>query len=251
MVIEKIIKYIPITTLIILFLFVCGGLYLIGFWETFRVDIIGLVQITEIPKSFILPFSYSIGITMLMLFISLLITEGKPIPVFFHKAFDYVLEIENKNIFFKLDFWVTVLSVSILVLSLFLNHSIVFWNISGLIMVAVIFSKLLSYSYLFKQFRNSKMILALCYIIVFTPIMSFVMGKTKALEIYNNREIKWIKTLSNANTKEIFAQNDTSALKFLGFLGDKFIISSLDNKKIIILNQSAFDGVELIEPPKP
>ena len=35
------------------------------------------------------------------------------------------------------------------------------------------------------------------------------------------------------------------SLKLLGFLGNKFIVSSLDNKKNFVLNQSAFDVIEL------
>ena len=40
---------------------------------------------------------------------------------------------------------------------------------------------------------------------------------------------------------------DTVNFKFLGFIGDKFIASSLNNDRIVIMNQSDFEAVELVE----
>lgn len=73
--------------------------------------------------------------------------------------------------------------------------------------------------------------------------MSFMLGKIKALAIYNNSEIKYIKHLINNNATEIFAAKDSTNFKLIGFLGDKLIIGSLDNKQTVILNQSSISNL--------
>lgn len=84
----------------------------------------------------------------------------------------------------------------------------------------------------------------LCAILFYTPIMSFAIGKARGINVYTNKEIKYI---SDTNINKSMSISDTIPLKLLGFLGDKFIVSSLDNKKIIVLNQSSFEGVMLLD----
>lgn len=56
---REIFKYLPLTTMFIIFLYCCGSLYLVAYWGTFEIDISNLVSLTEIPKSFIMPFFIS------------------------------------------------------------------------------------------------------------------------------------------------------------------------------------------------
>lgn len=72
--------------------------------------------------------------------------------------------------------------------------------------------------------------------------MSFCIGKSAALKIYTNKEIKCIIINASMNT---INKKDSASMKFLGFLGDKAIISSLDNKRIVFLNQSEINGFKL------
>lgn len=57
-----ILKKIPTTTILLTYLFICGVLYIIGFWSLFNIDISNLVTITDIPKSFVFPFVISQGL---------------------------------------------------------------------------------------------------------------------------------------------------------------------------------------------
>ena len=43
----------------------------------------------------------------------------------------------------------------------------------------------------------------------------------------------------------IIQKSGVNTLKLLGFLGDKFIVSSLNNEKIFVLKQDAFNTIEL------
>ena len=54
------------TTVVIVYLFVCGGLYIIGYWGEFFLDITPFISIADIPKSFILPFKNS-GLVLILL----------------------------------------------------------------------------------------------------------------------------------------------------------------------------------------
>ena len=64
------------------------------------------------------------------------------------------------------------------------------------------------------------------------------------MSIYTNKDIMYINTINNKMASDIL---DTLSIKFCGFLGDKVIVSLLNNEKIIIINQSDFNGVILSE----
>lgn len=76
--------------------------------------------------------------------------------------------------------------------------------------------------------------------------MSFSIGKSKGLRVHKNIDIKYINAISIDTALTI---NDNTRMKLLGFLGNKVIVSSLDNKKIIVLNQDKYDKIELENTP--
>lgn len=51
----------PLATITIAILFMCGGLYLVGFWSTFNLNVASFISFTDIPKSFILPLISTFG----------------------------------------------------------------------------------------------------------------------------------------------------------------------------------------------
>jgi hypothetical protein len=82
----------------------------------------------------------------------------------------------------------------------------------------------------------------IAHILIFFPISCFSTGKISSLRIYNNKEIKRIKMYNATNTP---AASDTTSFKFLGFISDNFVYSTLDNKKTYILNKNSVDGIIL------
>jgi phosphate starvation-inducible membrane PsiE len=48
-------KGLSVTTLIIFYLYFCGALYLTSFWNTFHLNVTGMISISDIPKSFAIP----------------------------------------------------------------------------------------------------------------------------------------------------------------------------------------------------
>ncbi len=76
------------------------------------------------------------------------------------------------------------------------------------------------------------------------PFLSFALGKANSLNIYNNKSIRYINIISTTTQTE---NKDKNLSKFIGFLGDKLITSSIDNKTITFINQSSFDEVQIVD----
>jgi hypothetical protein len=249
---KDIIKYIPISTILLTYLFVCGSLYLIGFWSTFDINVFSFISIYDIPKNFVYPLMISQAY-----FVVNMVT-GQYI---LHSSY---LNNDSENIDFFVDIneeWshkkkVLIGAISsiplwiILVtglLSIFIeNHtkSEFYWTI-----VCLIFSYYLLYRFVNLPFVKSKIsnVLLRYYIghfLTFFPIACFSNGKTDSLKIYLNQEKQYFDIIDTKNKTQI---NDPNCLKFLGFVSDKYIYSSLDNHKIYILNKEECNGIEIIK----
>jgi cell division protein FtsL len=66
---ETLLNKVSYTTIIVVHLFICGTLYIIGYWSTFDFDITNYIEIFDIPKSFVFPLAISIGTSVLSIMI--------------------------------------------------------------------------------------------------------------------------------------------------------------------------------------
>jgi hypothetical protein len=249
---KQILDKLPLATILLSYFFVCGGLYLIGFWTTFNIDITNFVSITDIPKSFVLPFVLSQGVFLLQSLSNLLSAS-------LHKDEEPT---ENTNpkkaktkwhrillVFFS---WDSLFSLAVLLIVSFsfkYKLNTLFWGASSLTIAFYLIYKFTSSKFVRTKIPYPVVRLYIAYIICLLPIFCFSTGKVLSVNIYNNKEIMYINAISDSsqsgNTSINFSKRDSSSLKFLGFLGDKLIISSINNKKIIFVNQSSFKTVEL------
>lgn len=218
---------------------------MVAFWSTFDTDLLSLVEVTEIPKMFIIPFSIGIGITFLEVALLMVIDtdrfSNKPPLLIRHLTYFHSVNtgIINKILIF--------LFITTVILSFFLSKSLIFWNLSGALFINFSIIPIMKnhrITYYSKESKAFRGLLALCIIV---PVMCFMFGKTKALLIYKNNNIKRVNTDIIANKAKTEVTNDSLSLKLVGFLGNKIIVSSLDNKKIWVINQSSVDNVELFE----
>ena len=235
--VDKVVKYIPITTIIIIYLFLCGGLHLVAFWSTFGIDISNIVSIWEIPKSFIYPFliSQSFGLFLLLNNVMAPIENNRK------------LEIPNTlfwSLVLQANTYIILSSLLVPFLILF-NKSIILWGITGLFVGLSISFKVFSLQTVKNLIPNFHWRLFICQMIIMTPATCITLGKVNSLSIYKNRDIKYIKIANDKSNVQTFPIKDSLDFKLLGFLGGKLIVSSLDNNKIFVLNQSAFDVVEI------
>lgn len=249
--IKNIIDRLPLATILVSYFFVCGSLYLIGFWTTFKIDITNFVSITDIPKSFILPFVLSQGLFLFQLLTNLLST-----PIHKDEPFRDIekndIKPKWKRILVNFLNWDTlfIIAVAIIVANAH-NHfmSATYWTLSSLTMGFYLVYKFTSFHFVKQRIQYPIIRLYSAYIICFLPIFCFSTGKVLSLNIYNNKEIIYLNKISDCTQSEKtemnFSKRDSSSLKILGFLGDKLIISSINNKKIIFINQSSYKNLEL------
>lgn len=232
---KEILKSLPFTTIIVTYLFICGGSYLVGFWGTFNVDAFSLVQIWDIPKNFIASFLLSGGVSIIMVSI---------MALFYPKGDFYEIEHRtDENIFWKF-IEITLFMLTLVVGSYFysdLKYYPQYWSAMCIIISGIIIIQIMKMPYYKKIIRFRTVRLCVAIVVIFSPASSFLYGKKNALKIHSNRKIKIVAIETN---KIKNTNSGDSLYKFLGFLGDKFIISSFDNKKIYYLNQSAFDVIE-------
>lgn len=243
------IKSVSSTTILIAYFFTCGSLYLIGYWSNFNIDISSFVAIWDVPKVFVFPFVVA---TALALFYQLLIylmhsdmdarfiksRRGLNVILLKKKGFGWLL---LRQLLFT-TFFLELLIGFVPLFYLLFKDKYLFWSISCIIVCIVVINRLKRKIYIRRCFSSRAMMHIVITTSIVTPAFSFGYAKVKGMKVYNNTDIMYIMKL-NKNTNSIIS--DTIRNKFLGFLGDKAIISSLDNEKIIVLNQDDFSGFEL------
>ena len=243
---KEIIKTVPITTLLLTYLFMCGVLYLIGFWGTFNIDAFNLITVYDIPKSFVFPFLISQAFFFANFITGsianfdddredqrFLITIDKKLPLIKKIPLAFLTSI---------NMWV----IYIFTFSIFIFkdpfHNTLYWTIVSLTTSYYLLYKFVNIPEYKDLIKSEVLRLYLAHILIFFPISCFSTGKIISLRIYENKEIRKIKIYSTNNNS---ATSDTTSFKFLGFISDNFIYSSMDNKKTYILNKNSVDGIEL------
>lgn len=251
--IKGLLEKLPLTTILIAYFFICGGLYLIGFWTTFKIDITPFVSLTDIPKSFVLPFVLSQGLFLFHLLTNMLSTT-------LYK--DNIPDETNQPTKPKRKIWLRILLATIhpdtlfsfaVAFIIFYSHDhrneTMYWYLSSMIVGAYLIYKFMTINYVKTKIPYFSLRLYAGYILCLLPIFCFSTGKILAVNIYNNKDIMYISKISDnnqsPNTDTNLSYLSTHSFKLIGFLGDKLVISSLTNDKIVFINQSTFSTVEL------
>lgn len=236
----KLLKYIPFTTAIIIYLYCCGGLYLIGYWEIFKIDITGFISISEIPKYFVFPFFLSNVLFILIMVIILLFLRLKPVK-----------ENANKTVYIPKKVFVLskILGPDILFIILVIQSywvyekmklDILYWRAIPSLMIYLLSVEFGKSTFLADLIKTPIWRIYLFAVVFGTLAFSFTTGKIQSIKVYNNQDIKCINIW---NAKNPIATKNNMRLKLLGVLGDKAIVSSLNNDSIFVINQSSFEDV--------
>ncbi|MCG9791215.1 hypothetical protein [Flavobacterium algicola] len=240
-------KNIPITTLLLTYLFICGSLYLIGFWSTFDVDVFSLISLYDIPKNFVYPLMLS------QVFYVLNMITGQYIHQisFFDgdENNDNFIEIKEEwstnkqkilGVITSINLWVTLFVGGI---QFFFDKPFqnpVYWTLISIVLSYYLFYKFFNYTPVKVYLKNVYLRYYIGHFITFFPIACFSSGKVNSLKIYNNSENKYFDVINSKNQTQI---NDKKCLKFLGFVSDKYIYSTINNQQIYILSKESCDGI--------
>jgi len=244
---RNIFRGVSITGLTIFYLYLCGGLYLGAYWMFLRVDPTPLISIVDIPKSFLKPFINSIGIVCGAVFIFFYTYKVFAYDSVLIKFSRWVVRNEfkiHRGVNMGVYFLVPILSA--LMFYFFPRNSFMVL-VSGTALILLLSFRLFL-SQKIKNFISENGINNVFFgIIVFTPIVSFITGLWESSRVHRNASITIVKSVIQANNVNTLKDHSSQSMKLLGFLGDKLIISSLDNKRIIYINQDIIERVELGE----
>jgi hypothetical protein len=242
---QKISQFIPATTLGLIYCFVCGGCYQLGYWTTFDFDISGIISITDIPKSFIYPFFLTnIAFLIHLAFndfvyknfegifppAKVVANTNQPKKTFL-KTFVYQVFADRYLLFF--------LIVGIL-FYYYKPYSKIFWVLTC-VCFSFILTHRLTHSNIMQTVKSAKFRIYISYIVFWFPILAFLTGKMNGIKIHAKEKYQTISRITVS--KGDINPNTLINSIFLGFLGDKIILQSPDNSNIVVLNQSSVDVI--------
>lgn len=239
---EKLLKTLPTTTILLVYLYLCGSLYLIGFWNVFAVNIFSLVKFEDIIRSVVEPLIYAIIIFFIFLAVDNLvnkinfISSARP-PTKPQKVRYFIAN--------NIDFHIVFAALLISLIIALTNMSVAWFIVCcGLFSIATI-EKIIYTPFVIRMIPEATTRKYLTMFIIILPVNSLIVGRANAIAAYNNNRLIYIKTKSSKYSNEMAPMIDSMRLKLLGFLGDKLIISDLRNKKVWVLNQADFEICEL------
>jgi hypothetical protein len=255
-------KGITLVTGVLIYFYVCGAIYLIGFWDTFNLDISSFVGLSDVPKSFVFPFIVSNTLFFFGFFVhsrlakefdslekkkeeleAQLVELGKPAKKPSNKKIKSA-RVDFLIYFFNLNTFIVIFAILAVNLHSKYHHSMLFWFIATLLFALFLVLKLSKLSLIERFVKTVEIKIYVRYFFILFPVIAFLTGKGQSLRIYNNIEYKTIKTIKSNKIQPVI---DSIDLKMLGFLGDRAIVSTLDNKKIVVFSQDIYEGMVLEE----
>ena len=193
---KNILDVLPIATLILIYLYVCGGLYLISFWSTFDIDVSNFASVSEIPKSFIYPFLIANTIFLAQLGIHIIgyhmekAVTGQPAildkPILRTNKFSWINELDpyvRDLIVMGIAFFIIVF---VGVLYYFFSDYMFFWVIALIIFVLPVVSLMQQISVIKKFSNEFSLRLYMIMLILIVPFVCVLDGKYNSLNIHNN-----------------------------------------------------------------
>jgi hypothetical protein len=117
-----------------------------------------------------------------------------------------------------------------------------FWTISSVTIAYYLLHKFVNLNIVKSKISSHIVRYFIGHFVIFFPISCLSTGKVTSLRIFHNSDNKYI---SIVNIKSASVKPDTTRLKLLGFISDRIIYSTLDNKKTFILNKDSCDGIIL------
>jgi len=225
------------------YLFLCGTLYLIGFWTTFDFDITTYVDILDVPKSFIFPLAAATGLSAFSFFYQILL-KIHPLddPDLSPKKPDKMFVLLSK---FKTGWYVTISFFVLLTIYFFSKEA--FYAFSS-VFLCLFFIKEVSKFLNASGVKNAYIRWLTIIVICFLPPLSFSIGKLESLDIYKNRNYYKVSSVDYITTNG--GKLEEVDLKLIGKLGSYIFLTDSSNSKITTINLAFVKKIEYkkVEP---
>lgn len=204
-----------------IYLFICGALYNFFYWSFFNFDITNLVTIADIPKSIFSAMFFSIGTVGLSSVLGYVLIHKGP-----------------KSRFWNFSLFMLLTSSFII----WMAFSIYFSVILVLTDLTVIAAFIFFHKKLFDYVNEDKSTLIAVLLII--PFFCSMFGLLCCGSIRNNsNRTSYVGQIRS--TDSLLIKNCIHK-KLLGYIGDKVILSDLDNSNFIVVNQTAFNSITFI-----
>ena len=220
--------------IIIPYLTACGALYHISYWNTFNINGLSLISVSDILKSTVQP----VGWVLFMLIYNAIVLNFIRPP--FGENNKERKGISNKALFIS---HLTLLIVYVIVGIIFKN-----FLIEGIFFLGFIgwsfLTLYLTNNYYFKSYFESEKMRRFCInVLVAIPLIGNLGGTYRSRLIYENLEYKYI--LRNVYEKNAVLKTSSDTLKFVGITEDFFIFTPLNNSELIFLNKANINDMAL------
>ena len=240
------------------YLFACSGLYHIAYWDTFDINGLAYIGLTELIKAFIYPF-LSFGFSFI---IGLLISEiGFRIDDWWQSDPPTSFKVKGslqqpefmpsgggrntkigKVLNSKLALFILVILWGLLVLFVYRWNSTQRWLIWAFT-VSVVPYVFLDRAGLFNSiFENNSIRQQVIRLIIYIPIFSFAAGKYESELVYKNIKYKYlIKEILLPKSDSL--KNDT--IKLIGSSEQYLFMTDLKNSTILLIRSDKIDSLKL------
>jgi len=218
------------------FITICGALYHISFWNTYNMNGLSLISISDIIKAAVYPIFGSICIIIYqaIMFNYIVPTFGKDKP--------YRKGISN-------------LSLTILYFSLFIISLIIILIFKLNNVKCIFFYGFITYFFLSVYLSNNNYFKSIfdtenfrrffIDILVAVPLICFLGGKYNSQLIYQNIQYKYIISSDIGKNNTLKTTSDT--LKLVGIVENFLVFSPLDNSTLIFTNKSEIKNLVLTD----
>jgi hypothetical protein len=242
MTLKELLSYISLTTLLLMFLFFCGTLYIISYWTTFDFDITNYIELFDIPKSFVFPLATGLGVSFLSLLAQgLLRTSASPAESITSKTINNkelgvvkIIRLFNPNV-------ISLVTLAIC-MSAYKPYSEWIVITAGLSMGIWSFRVVNNSSRVSQLIPDKKLRLFFSVLIVFIPVYSCCKGKLDSIAIWKNRNYYTITNVVSSEPKAIFA--GLIGKKLLGKLGGNIVVTDSANSNVIVVNLTDVDIIQ-------
>jgi hypothetical protein len=225
--------------IIIPYLTICGALYHISYWNTFNMNGLSLISVSDILKSAVQPV---IWILYILIYNAIMLHL---IPPPFGEDNYESKGISNKAL--RISYF----SVLILVIAVafFFNYfpieGIFFYGIVTWLFITIY----LTNNYYFKSYFESEKIRRFCIdVLVAIPLIGYLGGTYNSRLVHENIEYKYI--TRNVVKKNTALKVSSDTLKLVGITEDFFIFSHLNNSEMIFMNKHNINDLILKDKRK-
>ena len=244
---KDIIDKISVTTILLLYLFFCGTIYLISFWSTFDFDITNYIELLDIPKSFVFPLATGLGVSLLTLLIQGVqhsIAKVQKDEIENEKLLPKIKELPTRALFFRIlnDYHTWLIAILLICLFCYRLRREWVFAISSLSLAIFGVVKFIREPTTIKKIPNYRVRLFVCVLFVVIPLLSFNTGKQDAIAIWKNRKYFRITNIV-FKEKSLSTQNPVQS-KLLGKLGTYLFVSDSLNSRITILNLETINSID-------